>query len=63
MATQTSSAVQNIIAILNSNNPNILSVQKFMLLAHIQRAAKLGDVHALRYMALCELNVHTATRH
>jgi len=61
--TQTSSVVQNIIAILNSNNPNILSVQKFMLLARIQRAAKLGDVDAQRFVQLCELNVHTATRH
>ena len=33
-----------------------------MLLARIQRAAKLGDVDAQRYVALCELNVTTATR-
>jgi len=63
MTTQTNSVIQNVIAVLNSNNPNILSVQKFMLLARIQRAAKLGDLDAQRYVALCELNITTATRH
>ena len=59
----TNSAVQNIICVLNSRNPNILSVQKLMLIARIQRAAKLGDIDAQRYVALCELNITTATKH
>lgn len=36
---------------------NLLVVQKFMLLARIQRAAKLGDQNAQRYVSLCELNI------
>jgi hypothetical protein len=36
--------VQKVINILNSGNPNILSVQRFMPMAQVQRAAKLGDV-------------------
>jgi hypothetical protein len=59
----TNSVVQNIIAVLNSGNPNILAVQKWMLMARLQRAAKLGDVDAQRFVALCELNVTIATRH
>jgi hypothetical protein len=55
--------IQNVIAILNSHNAAILSVQKWMLLARVQRAAKLGDVHAQRFVALCEYNVQTATKH
>jgi len=57
------SSVQNVIAILNSNNPNILAVQKFMLLARLQRAAKLGDTDAQRFVLLCELNIYEATKH
>jgi len=60
---QTNSAIQSVIAVLNSNNPAILSVQKWMLLARIQRAAKLGDVDAQRFVTLCELNVAAATKH
>lgn len=60
---QTSSTVQNIIAILNCNNPAVLSVQKWMLLARVQRAAKLGDVDAQRFVELCGLNITTATKH
>jgi hypothetical protein len=60
---QTNSTVQNIINILNSGNPNILSVQKFILLARVQRAAKLGDTDAQRFIQLCELNVDIATKH
>jgi hypothetical protein len=60
---QTNSTIQNIIAVLNSHNPNILSIQKFMLLARVQRAAKLGDTDAQRYVALCELNAATCTKH
>jgi len=55
--------IQNVINVLNSNNPNILALQKFMLLARIQRAAKLGDADAQRFVALCELNVNTTTKH
>jgi len=58
----TPSTVQSIINILNSCNPAILSVQKWMLMARVQRAAKMGDVDAQRFVRLCELNVETATR-
>jgi hypothetical protein len=57
------STVANIIKILNTYPSNMLSVQRFMLLARIQRAAKLGDADAQRFVALCELNVETASRH
>jgi hypothetical protein len=60
---QTHSTIQSVKAVLNSHNPNILCVQKFMLLARIQRAAKLGDTDAQWFVAVCELNVVTATRH
>ncbi len=60
---QTNSTVQNIINVLNSGNPNILSVQKFMLMARVQRAAKLGDVDAQRYVQLCDLNIYETTIH
>ena len=56
----TTSTIQNVIAILNSHNLNILAAQKFMLLAKIQRAAKLGDG---RVVKLRELNTEIATRH
>ena len=59
----TTSTIQNVIAILNSHNLNILAAQKFMLLAKIQRAAKLGDADARRFVKLCELNTEIATRH
>ena len=59
----TNSTIQNVINVLNSQNPDMLSVQKFMLLARVQRAAKLGDVDAQRFVALCELNVSTAVMH
>jgi hypothetical protein len=59
----TTSTIQNVINVLNSQNPNILSIQKFMLLARVQRAAKLGDVDAQHFVTLCELNVEIATRH
>jgi hypothetical protein len=45
------------------NHPALTGVQRFMLIARIQRAAKLGDTDAQRFVALCELNVETATRH
>ena len=57
------STIQSVINILNSDNPNILAIQKLMLLARIQRAAKLGDADAQRYVRLCELNIEIATRH
>ncbi len=57
------STIQNVIAVLNSNNPNILTIQKFMLLARVQRAAKLGDTDAQRFVQLCELNIEIATKH
>jgi len=60
---QMNSTIQNIIAVLNSHNPNVLSIQKFMLMARVQRAAKLGDVDAQRYVALCQLDVTTSTKH
>jgi hypothetical protein len=63
MTIQTSNPIQNAIAVLNSNNPAILSVQKWMLLARVHRAARLGDVHAQRFVQLCELNVFEASRH
>jgi len=53
--------VQNVIAILNSNSSSILAVQKWMLMARVQLAAKSGDVDAQRYVALCELDVEAAT--
>jgi hypothetical protein len=53
-----SSTVQNIIKFLNSGNPNIRAVQKFMLMARVQHAAKLGDVDAQRFVQLCELDSH-----
>jgi hypothetical protein len=59
----TSSTIQDIIAVLSSSNPNILSIQKFILMARIQRAAKLGDVDAQGFVALCELDVTAATMH
>lgn len=45
--------VQNAIEVLNSNSPGVLSVQKWMLVACLQRAAKLGDADAQRYVQLC----------
>jgi hypothetical protein len=60
---QTTNSIQNAIAVLNSNNPNVLAVQKWMLLARVQRAAKLGDVDAQRFVELCEVNFTSATRH
>jgi len=59
----TNSTIQNDIDVLNSHNPNILAIQKFMMIARIQRAAKLGDTDAQRYVKLCELNIEIATRH
>jgi hypothetical protein len=61
--TMTTSNIQNVIAVLNSNNPNILSVQKWMLLARVQRAAKLGDVDAQRFVNLCEMDYRVLIRH
>lgn len=57
------SVVQNIIAVLNTNSPNILMIQRAMLIAQVGRAAKHGDVTAQRYIALCNLNTTSATKH
>ena len=59
----TTSAIQNVIAVLNANPPNLLLVQRWMFLARVQRAAKLGDVDAQRYMQLCELDTQRIFRH
>ena len=59
----TTSVIQSVISILNSNDPKILSVQKWMLMARVQRAANLGDTDAQRFVRLCELNVEIATKH
>jgi hypothetical protein len=59
MMTMMSSTIQNVINVLNSRNPNILTIQKFMLMARVQRAAKLGDVDAQRYIELYELDIET----
>jgi len=59
----TNSTVGNIINILNTYPTNMLLVQRFMLLARIQRAAKLGDTEARRFVTLCELNIETVMKH
>ena len=57
-------AVTEAIALLNRTVPNCLTgVQRFMLMARIQRAAKLGDMDAQRFVALCDLNITISTRH
>lgn len=48
---------------LNYPQMRLTGVQRFMLLARIQRAAKMGDEVARQFVALCEMNVTTATRH
>ena len=48
-------SIRNAIDVVNSHCPNILAIQKWMLLARIQRAAKLGDVDAQRYMILARI--------
>jgi len=55
---ETSSVIQHAIALLNSHNSAILNVQKWMLMARIRRAARLGDVDAQRFVQRCELNVN-----
>jgi hypothetical protein len=62
MMMTTINPIQNVINVLNTHCPNMLVVQKFMLLARIQRAAKLGDVDARHYVELCELNIEAATK-
>ncbi len=51
------------ITVLNANPPSLLAVQKWMLLARVQRAAKLGDVDAQRFVQLCEVKIEIATKH
>jgi hypothetical protein len=56
-----SSTIQAVINLLNSR-PDLPTVQRFMLMARVQRAAKLGDVNAQRFVTLCELDISTSTR-
>jgi hypothetical protein len=58
----TTSTIQNVIEVLNSHSPNILAVQKWMLMAQVQRAAKLGNVDAKRFVQLCDFNVLAASK-
>jgi hypothetical protein len=58
-----SGSIRSAIALLNSNSPTLLSVQKWMLMARVQRAAKLGDANAQRFVMLSELNTEMATTH
>jgi hypothetical protein len=55
--------IQSAINLLNSPPPQMLVIQNSMLLAHVQRAAKLGDIDAQRFVELCELNVEISTKH
>lgn len=57
------SPIQSAINLLNSPPPQMLAVQKWMLLAHVHRAATLGDIDAQRYVALCDLNVEISKKH
>jgi hypothetical protein len=50
-------------AIKALSHPALTGVLRFMLIARIQRAAKLGDTNAQRFVTLCELNVTEATKH
>jgi hypothetical protein len=47
---------------LNIQPSPLTPILRFMLLARVQRAAKLGDTQAQRFVALCELNVTEATK-
>ena len=44
---------------INSKYP--VGLEIFMLMARVQRAEKLGDTQAQRFVTLCELDVTTAT--
>jgi len=50
------------ISSLNIHPRPFTTILQWMLLARIQRAAKLGDTEAQRFVALCELNVTEATK-
>ena len=59
----TNSTIANAIKALNCNASNMLAVERWMLMARVQRAAKLGDTDAQRFVTLCEYNVTTAVMH
>lgn len=55
--------IEDVIALLNNRAIYLPSVQVFMLMARVQRAAELGNIHAQRYVRLCELNVNATAMH
>lgn len=55
--------IEQVIALLNNRAVYLPPVHVFMMMAHVQRAAKLGHVAAQRFVQLCELNVKETAMH